>query len=81
MSATTDIRRLKNNFSRIFDNIGSNAIGLYEEVIDGGLPGLAIIKTSDTFHREGKYFQCMQALKSNVRFSNVLLESQLISPM
>ena len=43
-----DITRLE----RSFDNIGSNDIGLYEETIDGGLPGFAIIMTSATFHIE-----------------------------
>ena len=38
-----DIRRLKNYFSRSLDNIGSSDIGIYEDIIDGALPGFAII--------------------------------------
>ena len=54
---------LKIIFSSNLDKIGSNDIGLYEETIDGGLPGLAIIITFVTFQKQGKYFQ---ALNSNV---------------
>ena len=68
-----DIKRLKNNFLRSLDNIVSNDIGLHEETIDGGLPDVAIIMTSATFHIKGKYFQCMQALNRKVKLSNVLL--------
>ena len=50
------ISRFKNNFSSNLDKIGSNDIGLNEETIEGGLPGLVIIITSTTFHKKGKIF-------------------------
>ena len=44
---------LKKSFSNDLDKVGRGEIGLYEVTSFGGLPGLAIIITSDTYFPEG----------------------------
>lgn len=41
---------LSNSFSNTFEKNGSRLIGLYDEVISGGLPGLGMTIMVENFH-------------------------------